>query len=246
MHEPRYVCVKCVERMRPERSPTQYSECKAAEKSMVPFHIVPDDEKIYLDSSSPSPSIAFRFAACLSCLRSRAALVRARLASISSLICLSRAFSALARWICDIKRVSKPLRSRGQPTADSMARGRTYVLNERPLVFEGVTLGEVVELVVEVLVDLAAGAVLDEQAAEDPLAAHPQNLPASRVSTFLRTVLSFNPSPNCLSLYSGPEAAVVRTRACGRRRYPCAYRSRGGGRCGGRGSARGRASASAW
>jgi hypothetical protein len=27
-------------------------------------------------------------------------LVRARLASISSLICLSRAFSALARWIC--------------------------------------------------------------------------------------------------------------------------------------------------
>lgn len=35
------------------------------------------------------------------------------------------------------------------------------MLNERTLVLEGVTLGEVVELVVEVLVDLAAGTVLD-------------------------------------------------------------------------------------
>lgn len=60
------------------------------------------------------------------------------------------------------------------------------MLNERPLVLEGVTLGEVVEFVVEVLVDLAAGAVLDEQAAEDPLAAHPQNLPVSVVSTLGR------------------------------------------------------------
>lgn len=57
------------------------------------------------------------------------------------------------------------------------------MLNERPLVLEGVTLGKVVELVVEVLVDLAAGAVLDEQTAEDPLTAHPQNLPVSVVST---------------------------------------------------------------
>jgi hypothetical protein len=56
------------------------------------------------------------------------------------------------------------------------------VLNERPLVLEGVTLGEVVELVVEVLVDLAAGAVLDEQAAEDPLATHPQDLSVAAVS----------------------------------------------------------------
>jgi hypothetical protein len=59
------------------------------------------------------------------------------------------------------------------------------VLNERPLVLEGVTLGEVVELVVEVLVDLAAGAVLDEQTAEDPLTAHPQNLPVIRLSARL-------------------------------------------------------------
>ena len=37
----------------------------------------------------------------------------------------------------------------------------TYVLNQCPLVLEGVTLAEVVEFVVEVLIDLAAGTVLD-------------------------------------------------------------------------------------
>lgn len=53
----------------------------------------------------------------------------------------------------------------------------TYVLNEGALVLEGVTLGGVVQLVVEVLVDLARGTVLDQQAAEDTLAAHPDDLP---------------------------------------------------------------------
>ena len=38
----------------------------------------------------------------------------------------------------------------------------TYVFNESTLVLEGVTLGEVVELVVEVLVNLSGGAVLDQ------------------------------------------------------------------------------------
>jgi hypothetical protein len=36
------------------------------------------------------------------------------------------------------------------------------VLNEGTLVLEGVTLGQVVQLVVKMLVDLAAGTVLDE------------------------------------------------------------------------------------
>lgn len=40
--------------------------------------------------------------------------------------------------------------------------GSTYVLNEGTLVLEGVTLGEVVQLVVEVLVNLSGGAVLDQ------------------------------------------------------------------------------------
>ncbi len=60
--------------------------------------------------------------------------------------------------------------------------GETYVLNKRALVLEGVTLGGVVELVVEVLVDLAAGTVLHEETTEDPLATHPKNLPVVVVS----------------------------------------------------------------
>lgn len=51
------------------------------------------------------------------------------------------------------------------------------MLNKRALVLEGVTLGEVVELVVEVLVDLAGSTVLDKETTEDPLAAHPEDLP---------------------------------------------------------------------
>lgn len=52
----------------------------------------------------------------------------------------------------------------------------TYVFNESTLVLEGVTLGEEVELVVEVLVDLAGGAVLDEKTTEDTETAHPDDL----------------------------------------------------------------------
>lgn len=50
------------------------------------------------------------------------------------------------------------------------------MLNEGTLVLEGVTLAQVVELVVKVLVDLAAGTVLDEKAAEDTELAHPLDL----------------------------------------------------------------------
>lgn len=55
---------------------------------------------------------------------------------------------------------------------------------------EGVTLAQMIELVVQVLVDLAAGAVLDEKAAEDAEAAHPKDLRRhTRVSsTFALTV----------------------------------------------------------
>ena len=51
------------------------------------------------------------------------------------------------------------------------------MLNQGALVLEGVTLGGVVQLVVKVLVDLAAGTVLDQEAAEDTLATHPEDLP---------------------------------------------------------------------
>lgn len=52
----------------------------------------------------------------------------------------------------------------------------TYVLNKGALVLESVTLGRVVKLVVEVLVDLAGSTVLDEQTTEDTHAAHPEDL----------------------------------------------------------------------
>jgi len=45
--------------------------------------------------------------------------------------------------------------------AGLLSLGAVNVLNKRTLVLEGVTLGEVVQLVVQVLVDLAGGAVLD-------------------------------------------------------------------------------------
>jgi hypothetical protein len=52
----------------------------------------------------------------------------------------------------------------------------TYVFNESTLVLEGVTLGQEVELVVEVLVDLSGSAVLDEETTEDTETAHPDDL----------------------------------------------------------------------
>jgi hypothetical protein len=43
----------------------------------------------------------------------------------------------------------------------------TYVLNQRTLVLECITLAQMVEFVVEVLVDFASGAVLDKKTTED-------------------------------------------------------------------------------
>lgn len=51
------------------------------------------------------------------------------------------------------------------------------MLNKGALVLECVTLGGVVQLVVEVLVDLSGGTVLDQKAAENTLTAHPHDLP---------------------------------------------------------------------
>lgn len=50
------------------------------------------------------------------------------------------------------------------------------MLHKRTLVLEGVTLAQVVEFVVKVLVNLAAGTILDQKAAQDTQAAHPLNL----------------------------------------------------------------------
>lgn len=70
------------------------------------------------------------------------------------------------------------------------------MLNEGTLVLEGVTLAQVVELVVKVLVDLAGGAVLDQQTTEDTEAAHPHNLAVR--------IVSHNPIPTYLHVFQIP------------------------------------------
>lgn len=61
------------------------------------------------------------------------------------------------------------------------------MLHKGALVLEGVTLAQVVQLVVEVLVDLARGAVLDQETAENTHSAHPENLAGH---TGIRSTLS--------------------------------------------------------
>jgi hypothetical protein len=52
----------------------------------------------------------------------------------------------------------------------------TYVFDKSTLMLEGVTLREMVQLVVEVLVDLAGSTVLDKKTAENSEATHPKDL----------------------------------------------------------------------
>jgi len=92
-------------------------------------------------------------------------------------------------------------------------KGSTYVLDEGTLVLEGVTLAQVVELVVEVLVDLAGGAVLDEQTTEDTETTHPHDLavlihqhstsnrcrtPLPSISISLHLFRQIPPFPRCI------------------------------------------------
>lgn len=55
----------------------------------------------------------------------------------------------------------------GQSLSVAVVAAMTYVFNQSTLMLEGVTLGELVEFVVEVLVDLASGSVLDQQTSEN-------------------------------------------------------------------------------
>jgi hypothetical protein len=47
------------------------------------------------------------------------------------------------------------------------------VFDEGTLVLEGITLAQLVEFMVEVLVDLASGAILHEETSENTQASHP-------------------------------------------------------------------------
>ena len=52
----------------------------------------------------------------------------------------------------------------------------TYVFDQCTLVFEGVTLAQLVKLVVEVLVDLPSSTVFDKKTSENTQTSHPQDL----------------------------------------------------------------------
>lgn len=106
------------------------------------------------------------------------------------------------------------------------------MLNQSTLVLESVTLAQVVELVVEVLVDLAGGTVTDEQTTEDTHAAHPEDLAVEREDIDI--------SDGCSSKFPiGPVTvplrcvAILHTWAYERPWYPCAYPDRGDDRSGG-------------
>lgn len=82
------------------------------------------------------------------------------------------------------------------------------MLYQGTLVLEGVTLAEVVQLVVKVLVDLAAGTVLDEETAEDTETAHPENL---RRHTGIGGTLSL--TVTTVTAYSASKVELTSTRA---------------------------------
>lgn len=50
------------------------------------------------------------------------------------------------------------------------------MLNQCSLVLESVTLAEMIQFVVEMFVDLAAGTILNEKTAKNAKSAHPNNL----------------------------------------------------------------------
>ena len=72
-----------------------------------------------------------------------------------------------------------------------------YMFNESTLVLECVTLAELVEVVVEVLVDLAGCPVLDQKASEDSQASHPEHLTVRHQSQRSVLICVFKqPCPN--------------------------------------------------
>ena len=105
--------------------------------------------------------------------------------------------------------------------------GKTYVLDEGALVLEGVTLAQVVQLVVQVLVDLALGAVADKEATEDTHAAHPQDVAKglsatrSHVSSSISAINSMVQPQNHDEIQRHKQG--MHTWAYGRPWYPCAY-----------------------
>lgn len=86
------------------------------------------------------------------------------------------------------------------------------MLNQRSLVLEGVTLAGVVQLVVEVLIDLSGGTVLDEETTEDTKTTHPDDL---RGHTSVGSTLSLTETTVATLAAGEVELASTRSRVHG-------------------------------
>ena len=94
------------------------------------------------------------------------------------------------------------------------------------LVLERIALAEVVKFMIQVLVDLAAGAVLDKKAAEDTESAHPHHLTANSYVNF-ELLLDPQRHTGRHADYHVSESIKRRTLAYEHPLYPSSYQNLG-------------------
>ncbi len=100
------------------------------------------------------------------------------------------------------------------------------MLDKGTLVLECVTLAQVVELMVKMLVDLAGGTVLDEQTAEDTQTAHPLDLAVADVSANFSSLAPLHMfSINAGIYYARQNAKASHTSAYAHQPFPSSYQN---------------------
>ena len=117
-----------------------------------------------------------------------------------------------------------------------MMEGSPYVFYQSTLVLEGITLAQLVELMVEVLVNLASSTVLDKKTSKNTQASHPEDLAVcphllvkcpSVTATFIESVVIPSylgilasavpfllPKPRCLPILRAAFSSLARAREC--------------------------------
>lgn len=103
----------------------------------------------------------------------------------------------------------------------------TYVLDQCPLVLECVTLGRLIQLMVEMFVDLSCSSVLDKKSSKNSQLSHPQNLtvtllechlmkahPISYLGILASDVPFLLPKPLCLPSLRAKFNALALDREC--------------------------------
>lgn len=84
------------------------------------------------------------------------------------------------------------------------------MFDQSALVLEGVTLAQMVEFVVEMLVDLAGRAVFDQETAEDAKAAHPHHLAVTppQKKIYVSKIRSIS-APTSLLVFAEEDSVIV-------------------------------------